>query len=207
MADKGNGGAAPSEKPKVTETWTTGDPDKDWARYEGCIDRIDVAVRYRFACLLGFEVLLAFVLAFIAAGGSGGNQELKIALTSLLPWLGFVVSLVVYWAQYRALEYRTMLRSGWTALYPDTFPTPFGKRARESERPSVGSDALVPLLSGGVWLGVGGILLLGEFWPGFHMPPSMFTGLIMWGTLAAYGVTLIVFYVCAGFYTTSRHPE
>jgi hypothetical protein len=132
----------------ATKAWTTGDPEKDWARYQGQFDRTDRGLRQRIACLLTFDVLL---LMGIALAGYGNATALWPVLPLFMFW-GFVVSLTTYWAQYRAIAHRRICAERWSTLYPDEYPAPGGAECTQSGHISAEFPVLVPLISVVVWL-------------------------------------------------------
>lgn len=196
MADEEEVGAPENTATKV---WTTGDPAVDWARYEGQFDRVDAEVRHRFVCLPALDAIV--VCGVI--GGRGMNVDVGMALTALFMWLGFAVSLMIYWSQYRARCYRRDLCKVWPSLYPEVSPAPYGYQDFVDGSPSVAPSAMVALLSSMSWLFILIIMLLPS---GLYLLTD-FLNWIRCGAFFASLVALAVFYVVFAKFYASRHSS
>lgn len=183
--------------------WTTGDPEKDWTRYQVQFDRIDQGVRHRLACLLAFDGFLILALS----GERSADVGFNITFELMVLWLGFVVSLVLYWSQYRALCHRRYLCEGWTSIYPDVQPAPCGYERFEGGSPAVAPSALIALLSAILWLVMTGVTLGWKLAPAEMISQNGVFIVVRIGVLIATGVALVALYLLIALHVPSRGPE
>lgn len=201
MADEETVGVSENTETKV---WTTEDPAVDWARYEGQFDRIDKGVRHRLACLLVFDGFLIVALA----GERSANAEFNMTFELLILWLGFVVSLVIHWSQYRDLCHRRFLCGRWTSIYPEIQPAPFGGEELGEGSPAFAPSALIALLSATMWIVMTGITLGSKLAPADMISLNGILGAVRIGVLIATGAALVAFYLeFAMFYSSSTSEK
>ena len=128
-----------AEQEKVTRVWTTGDPNTDWARFEGQFALLDGAIRQWLLGLLVFDGLLFIALVIRAMEKLVPSTGLSGASQVVLPLVGVLISLVVFTFLFKQLCHRRMLERAWDHLAPELALTPYGVPARE-----VGTIALAP---------------------------------------------------------------
>ena len=195
------GGAAENVAGKAR--WTTGDAERDWARYQGLFDRIDQGLRFRLACLLAFDGVLILALS----GERSANFQFNVVFDLLVLWLGFAVSMVMYWSQYHALSHRRFICGGWTSIYPNAQPTPFGNENAMGSAPAVAPSALIALLSALLWLVMTGVTLGRGIAPTDAISETGLMGAVRAGVLIATGVALVALYLLIALHDPSRGAE
>lgn len=183
--------------------WSTGDAEKDWARYQGLFDRIDQGLRFRLACLLAFDGVLILALS----GERSANFQFNVVFDLLVLWLAFAVSLVMYWSQFHALSHRRYLCGVWGSVYRNSQPTPFASESATSGPPAVAPSALIALLSALIWLVMTGITLGRGIAPTDAISQSGLMGVVRAGVLIATGLALVALYVLMALHDSSRGLE
>lgn len=188
--------------------WTTGDAEKDWARYQGLFDRIDAEARHRMVCLIVLSGVLLFALiAAVAAKSLGGSQWLSTTLELFLPWVGLSASMAVYWSQYHAHEQRRELQRIWIARYSTEQPAPYGLPMRDPGTPHGVPAVLLGLLSSIFWLFVFGSSLA-RVWPGGRgQGPNVVHQIQFFGVLILGVASIVVFYGVVATHFANKGQE
>lgn len=146
MESEGNSNT--TEVAKVRTATFTGDMDKDWGRFVGYFGQIDQGLRHRLACLLGFNGLWLIGVAQVSYVNSPELFSAKV----LIYLVGFLASLALYWAQYRAVAHRRALVRDWESRYPDPYPSPGGVEWASVGSVSADPHVLIPFTLAVFWL-------------------------------------------------------
>lgn len=198
MGNEESGGATPPHASAKGRRWTTGDLDRDWTRYEGLFDRLDARMHKGLLGLLGLNAVLVIPLSVLAISGRP-DRPLELAITTLLPLLGFVVSLAIYWSLFRTNTYRNELASRWIQAHPAVRPVPIGHRNAFIPSHAWAPQPLIAMLTACFWLAV----IVVRLWDYFG-PVNSIERLLSWGLLIATLCAIAVLYAVAVSYVNNR---
>ncbi|MBX3178692.1 MAG: hypothetical protein KF886_15140 [Candidatus Hydrogenedentes bacterium] len=198
MGNEESGGATPPQASAKGRRWTTGDLDRDWTRYEGLFDRLDARMQKGLLGLLGLNAVLVIPLSVLAVSG-GPDRPLELALKTLLPLPGFVVSLAIYWSLFRINTYRSELASRWIEAHPAVRPVPIGHRNAFIPSNAWAPQPLIAMLTACFWLAV----IFVRLWDYFG-PANSTERLLSWGLLIATLCAIAVLYAVAVSYVNNR---
>lgn len=155
--DKRTGAAEPR--------WTTGDPERDWTRFEGQFDRLDRSLVHGAAGVLAVDGLLFLVLANHGGVTATAVSGVYTALGVMMPLLGLVLSVILSRFQYGTLVYRRTLEQAWDRAYPEGGLRPYRQPGRAEGSVLWAPPALLAVFSGMVWFVV---LAMHFLW--YHAP-------------------------------------